>query len=290
LMKHLTVVFGAPPHMQPPQLIVPVSPGGPCGVPSAAQPLKTCIQHPVHLLPTTSQDIHARSGSPERPSQERVDELGESKTTQSLPPSPALPGQPTATVTQSNGEAGAVPSQQPPLPTPAPDTAAPPGLRPVSPDATETEAAPGATAALAASSTVPVDTFNLTLRRADNVPLGLELQPGIPGDGGQLVEAVHPGGAIEAWNRQCAGDTREIRVGDRIVSINGHEDAESMWEDCRTKQLIRMTVLRGLPQQTQQQPYLVPLPGEPLVLEQTASGMRADANEFVPQVYSATST
>merc|ERR550532_2578978 len=177
-------------------------------------------------------------------------------------------------MTQSNGEAATTPLQQPPLLALTLDSAAPPGLGPASPDGTETEAAPAVTAALPAGSIVPVDTFNLTLRRADNVPLGLELQPGVPGDGGQLVEAVHPGGAIEAWNRQCPGDTREIRVGDRIVSINGHEDAESMWEECRTKQLIRMMVLRGLAQEPQQQPHVVPRPGEPPVLERTASGMR----------------
>lgn len=314
LMKHLTVVFGAPPHMQPPQLTVPVSPGGACGMPSAAQPPKpsplSAFSGPS--LPTTSQsgyaepptegadgscdidsskgthtgteDFHTRSGSPERSSLERADELVEAGTTQSLPPSPALPRPPTAPMTQSNGEAATTPLQQPPLPAPVLDTAAPPGLGPASSEGTETEAAPTVTAAPPAGGIVPVDTFNLTLRRADNVPLGLELQPGVPGDGGQLVEAVHPGGAIEAWNRQCAGDTREIRVGDRIVSINGHEDSESMWEECRTKQLIRMTVLRGSPQQTQQQAHVVPLPGEPPMLERTASGMRADANEFVPQV------
>lgn len=310
LMKHLTVVFGAPPHMQPPQLTVPVTPGGPCGLTSpAAHPLKPSPSTAASgtSLPTTPQsgfeevptlgadsscditsskgthsdteDFHARSGSPERSSLQGVDEVVESGTTQSLPPSPALLRQPATTMGQSNGEA-ATASQQPPQPTAAVDTAIPPGLGPASPDIMETEAAPAATAAPPASGTLPVDTFNLTLRRADNVPLGLELHPGGPGDG-QLVEAVHPGGAIEAWNRQCAGDTREIRVGDRIVSINGHEDPESMWEECRTKQLIRMTVLRGSPQPPQQL-HVVPLPGEPPVLERTASGMRADANEFVP--------
>lgn len=309
LMKHLTVVFGAPPHMQPPQLTVPVPPGGACGVPSAAQPPKpsplsafngpslpatsqaptegadgSCDMDGIKGTHTGTEDLHARSGSPERSPLEKADKLVESGTTQSQPPPLALPRQPAATVTQSNSEAATTPLQQPSPPAPAHEAAAPPGLGPASPEGTEAEAAPTVTAALPAGSITPVDTFNLTLRRADNVPLGLELQPGVPGDGGQLVEAVHPGGAIEAWNRQCAGDTREIRVGDRIVSINGHEDPESMWEECRTKQLIRMTVLRGSPQQTKQQTHEVPLPGEPPVLERTASGMRADANEFVPQV------
>merc|ERR1740121_3385323 len=86
--------------------------------------------------------------------------------------------------------------------------------------------------------------FTLTLRRADNVPLGLDVR----GDVGApflIVEAVRAGGAIEAWNRQCAGDTREIRAGDRIVGINGAEDADSMREQCLSRHLLKMTVIRG---------------------------------------------
>ena len=37
----------------------------------------------------------------------------------------------------------------------------------------------------------------------------------VPGEDGLLVERVLPGGAVEAWNRQCPGDFREIRPGDR---------------------------------------------------------------------------
>ena len=42
-----------------------------------------------------------------------------------------------------------------------------------------------------------------------------------------MVEKILPGGAIEAWNKQCPGEVREI-PGDRIVMINGHEDSEAM--------------------------------------------------------------
>ena len=35
------------------------------------------------------------------------------------------------------------------------------------------------------------------------------------GDDGLLVEKILPGGAIEAWNKQCPGELREIRPGDR---------------------------------------------------------------------------
>ena len=34
------------------------------------------------------------------------------------------------------------------------------------------------------------------------------------GEEGLLVEKILPGGAIEAWNKQCPGEVREIRPGD----------------------------------------------------------------------------
>lgn len=34
------------------------------------------------------------------------------------------------------------------------------------------------------------------------------------GEDGLLVEKILPGGAIEAWNKQCPGEIREIRPGD----------------------------------------------------------------------------
>eukprot|EP00931_Biecheleriopsis_adriatica_P102242 TRINITY_DN77237_c0_g1_i1.p1 TRINITY_DN77237_c0_g1~~TRINITY_DN77237_c0_g1_i1.p1 ORF type:complete len:378 (+),score=77.01 TRINITY_DN77237_c0_g1_i1:88-1221(+) len=104
-------------------------------------------------------------------------------------------------------------------------------------------------------------TFCLTLRRADTVPVGLDVQGE---DKCLLVERVRPGGAVEAWNRQCPGDLREIRAGDRIVMINGFEDPEGMRQECLTKHLLKMTVQRGTPIQP--------------------CNMRADADEFVPQV------
>merc|ERR1719507_2518922 len=58
LMKHLTLVFGAPPHMQLPPPTVPVPPVGPCAAPSpAAQSVKPSPRTAAGVpnLPTTSQ-------------------------------------------------------------------------------------------------------------------------------------------------------------------------------------------------------------------------------------------
>mmetsp|Transcript_4320 Transcript_4320/g.16250 ORF Transcript_4320/g.16250 Transcript_4320/m.16250 type:complete len:562 (+) Transcript_4320:202-1887(+) len=135
--------------------------------------------------------------------------------------------------------------------------------------------------------------FTLTLRRADNVPVGLDVR-GDPKDVCLTVEQVRSGGAVEAWNRQCAGDSREIRPGDRIIMINNAEDAKSMREECLTKHLLRMTVLRGCGAPT---PIVgraaaaaaaiaaeahAPTPQEGS--ERTPiGGLRAEAHEFVPQ-------
>eukprot|EP00438_Fugacium_kawagutii_P012557 Skav207354 [mRNA] locus=scaffold426:170746:173934:- [translate_table: standard] len=77
-------------------------------------------------------------------------------------------------------------------------------------------------------------TFQLMLRRADNVPVGLHVQGWaggvavdcppctrqlMSGEDGLLVEKILPGGAIEAWNKQCPGEIREIRPGDSIPGM-----------------------------------------------------------------------
>ena len=105
---------------------------------------------------------------------------------------------------------------------------------------TGSETAPSPTAEVGLTNPASATTFSLMLRRADNVPVGLHVQ----GEDGLLVEKILPGGAIEAWNKQCPGEIREIRAGDRIVMINGHEDPEAMRHECLTKLLLKMTVQR----------------------------------------------
>lgn len=113
--------------------------------------------------------------------------------------------------------------------------------------------------------------FKITLRRADTVPLGLDV---IGETGGECltVQAVRQGGAVEAWNRQCPGELREIRTGDMIIAINDVEDANAMREECLTKHLLKMTVVRQVS------------PPNTTATTQTAASpfLRADANEFVP--------
>jgi hypothetical protein len=109
------------------------------------------------------------------------------------------------------------------------------------------------------------------------VPLGLDVI-GETNAEWLLVEGIRLGGAVEAWNRQCHGDAREIRRGDRIIMINGAEAAESMRQECLNKHLLRMTVLRGVPQSRDQ---------ADASLGGVSAGLRAEAEEFIPQVFAA---
>jgi len=124
-----------------------------------------------------------------------------------------------------------------------------------------------ATPKMRAIDEIPV--FVLTLRRDEAVPLGLEWKD----DGCLVVAAVSPGSTVEAWNRQCAGDARVIRSGDRIVDVNGATEADAMRLECSQKLLLKMTIERG------EIDCAAPTGEGPCV-------MRADAQEFVPGVSS----
>jgi len=100
--------------------------------------------------------------------------------------------------------------------------------------------------AVAASVEEPASlvSFNITLRRASDIPLGLELEAS---DDGKhfVIKSVRSGGAVESWNRQCNGDAREIRNGDHLVKINEVDGVDAMLSQCRDKYLLKLTVERG---------------------------------------------
>jgi hypothetical protein len=113
--------------------------------------------------------------------------------------------------------------------------------------------------------------FSFTLRKADNTELGLSV---CCDDKVLRVEGVRADGAIEAWNRQCVGNQaaeKAVMPGDRIISVNGViYNPVKMLEECRDRQLLKFTIVRGDGQ----------LPGTPGVTKTTT--LRADASEFVP--------
>lgn len=107
-------------------------------------------------------------------------------------------------------------------------------------------------------------TFAFCLRKADGVELGLNIAQA-DGNGALCVEGVLEKGAVEAWNKQCLGSMQEkaIKPGDQIISVNGiSEDPTAMLKECRDKQLLKLTVLRGA--------------------SKAPSVLRADASVFVP--------
>jgi len=284
LMKHLTLVFGPPPNMS---YVLPTGATPPIVPPSLSPPESTPIASTTAAPPTSptqfvspedlplaqtpiqadeagsesvapvarstpeacNEDFHTPAGSPNQA------EVDADDTTSS--PLAGIPGFPLGT-----SGCGGTGSQFEQFHSPQPHAIMPSTAPPPAP----------------LDQTPEVATFSLTLRRADNVPLGLE----VAGDSGQdhlIVEAVRLGGAVEAWNRQCHGDEREIRRGDRIIMINGAKDADSMREECKKKHLLKMSVVRGPVEQCNSD-------GSDTSAAVAASmygGLRAEANEFVPQ-------
>lgn len=89
--------------------------------------------------------------------------------------------------------------------------------------------------------------FTFTLRRADDVSLGMNVTP-IADDRVLLVRSVTAGGAIESWNRQCmgsGGSAKKVLPGDTIVSVNGKADCAGMLEECKSKLLLKVMIVRG---------------------------------------------
>jgi len=89
--------------------------------------------------------------------------------------------------------------------------------------------------------------FGLTLRLADSAELGLTTsQSGR--DRHLRIEGVLPGGAADAWNRQCgsSGAAEKVLIpGDKIVSVNDVAgDPQAMLLECSSRRLLRLQIVR----------------------------------------------
>lgn len=272
LMKHLAMVFGPPPHFRQ---------QGPMGFnPTPLTP--DAVQAQAPRTPAHTPEAAEAPGPQQMPStvvSKAADTLqtsdfeGCQEEDELLPaPQPATPRTPsTSAAGRTSGLAcGTVAAVA--------TTMSAPSVAAVSSGAT------AATAAVPAAVPAPLATFTLTLRRADSVPLGLDIA-GETGGKFLIVAAVRPGGAVEAWNRQCLGEMREIRPGDRIIGINGVEDADGMREECLKKHLVKMTVQRAV-----SFPSNPTSCARPTTLASASVGLRADASEFVPEAVVAAAT
>lgn len=129
--------------------------------------------------------------------------------------------------------------------------------------------------------------FNFTLRKADDTELGLDVKPDYEKQV-LVVESIRPEGAIEAWNRQCIGNScpdKIVRPGDRITSVNGlSNQPDKMLEECRTRQLLKLAILRGEAALLEAATELDLLPATPMDVSSRSQGatLRADATEFIP--------
>lgn len=93
--------------------------------------------------------------------------------------------------------------------------------------------------------TVAPPVFTFTLRRADDVALGLNAA--ISRRNELVVESVTPWTALDSWNRfQVAGaQDRSVYPGDRVLSVNGHVCPLGMLQECQMKQLLKMEIMRA---------------------------------------------
>jgi hypothetical protein len=118
--------------------------------------------------------------------------------------------------------------------------------------------------------------FTITLRKAEGSSFGLATSHK---DGVLWIDGVLPGGAAEAWNRQCGSSGAAEKVllpGDAIVSVNGVAgNSEDMTAECETRKQLRLMVVRN------DGPRSTPPPHVAAVTERSST-LRADASEFVP--------
>lgn len=126
--------------------------------------------------------------------------------------------------------------------------------------------------------------FFFTLRKADGTELGLNVSHS-HGDQVLTVDGIRQDGAVDAWNRLCnqsATPERMVRNSDQIIRINDvYGSAEKMLEECRTKQLLKLWIVRGGncgPSELAAAGIVSPWPTG----ASGSSGLRAGASEFVP--------
>lgn len=89
--------------------------------------------------------------------------------------------------------------------------------------------------------------FEFTLRLAEDFVVGINVEHSDEQPSLKVIGIV-PGGAMEAWNRQCTGGPsagKEVMSGDYIVKVNTCDKPQDMLTECRERKLLRFTVTRG---------------------------------------------
>jgi len=84
-------------------------------------------------------------------------------------------------------------------------------------------------------------------RNSKDMDWGLEFSHCME-DTGLSIENVREGGAMAAWNKQCAGGPtagKAVTKGDVIVNVNGAASCDDMIAEFRSNLLLKLTVRRG---------------------------------------------
>jgi len=89
--------------------------------------------------------------------------------------------------------------------------------------------------------------FGFTIRKADDCELGVEF---VNSDCGSCLQvtAIRPGGAMQAWNKLCAGGPsagKAMLPGDKVVKVNELTTTNEMLRECSQQKLLKFTVQRG---------------------------------------------
>ena len=114
---------------------------------------------------------------------------------------------------------------------------------------------------------LPGHLYSFTLRKADEVDLGLQVCETHAG-AFLCIRHVWAHGVVNAYNKLCVGTRPEVRPGDLIIKVNKvGGNAAHMLEECG-KQLVSLTLMRGDPSS--------------LSLLASTSSFNAEATEFVP--------
>jgi len=109
--------------------------------------------------------------------------------------------------------------------------------------------------------------FGFTIRVAGGTELGLATSvPTDPVSGKDAlylrIDTVLPGGAVDAWNRQCGSSGAPEKVllaGDKIIRVNAAGETDAMRREFATSRLLRMLIVRT-PSDTQEQGAVVQRP------------------------------
>lgn len=94
--------------------------------------------------------------------------------------------------------------------------------------------------------------FAFTIRVAEGAALGLitsvPWDPSNEGPASHLrIDSIPPGGAVEAWNRQCGSSgapEKVLLLGDKITSVNHKAGTDAMLREIQSSRLLRLLIVR----------------------------------------------